>query len=81
MSQIEKLRSILIQMNIHPHIHSIKDTDNLFTSGVLDSLTLIQFVLAIEDQFQIRIGNEDISYEQFQSLQKISALLKTKYAA
>lgn len=81
MSDTDKLRGILVQMNIHPHIQSIKDNENLFTAGVLDSLTLIQFVLAIEDQFQIRIGNEDISYDQFQTFQKISELLKKKYAA
>ena len=76
----EKLRGILIQMNIHPHIKEIPETENLFTAGVLDSLTLIQFVLAIEDMFQIRINNEDISYDQFQSLQKIAELLKNKHS-
>jgi len=79
-SLIEKLRGILIQMNIHPHIAAVKDSDNLFTSGVLDSLTLIQFVLGIEDLFQIRIANEDISYDQFQTFQKIADLLKMKHS-
>jgi acyl carrier protein len=66
-------------MNIHPHIETLGEAENLFTAGVLDSLILIQFVLALEDHYQIRLANEDITYDQFQSFESISELLRTKY--
>lgn len=78
-NQIETLKEILTRMNVYPHVQRLTDDENLFTAGVMDSLILIQFVLAVEDEFKIRLKNEDVSYEQFQSLEKIASLLKTKY--
>lgn len=78
-SSTKTLRSLLTEMNIHPHIERLGETENLFTAGVLDSLILIQFVLALEDHYQIRFANEDITYDQFQSFESISNLLRTKY--
>jgi acyl carrier protein len=78
-NQIETLKEILTRMNVYPHVQRLTDDENLFTAGVMDSLILIQFVLAVEDEFKIRLKNEDVSYEQFQSLERIASLLKTKY--
>lgn len=66
-------------MNVYPGLDSLKDSDNLFTAGAMDSLILIQFVLGVEDEFKIRLANDEINYEQFQSFQKIAELLKSKY--
>ncbi len=74
-----KLRSILKQMNVVQSIDNLSDDANLFSAGALDSLTLVQFVLLIEDEFKIRIENTDIGYDQFQTFQKISALLRDKH--
>ncbi|MBK7889366.1 MAG: hypothetical protein IPJ84_00495 [Bdellovibrionales bacterium] len=74
-----KLRSILKQMNVVQSVDSLSDDANLFSAGALDSLTLVQFVLLIEDEFKIRIENTDIGYDQFQTFQKISALLRDKH--
>lgn len=78
-NKIETLKEILTRMNVYPHVQRLTNAENLFTAGVMDSLILIQFVLAVEDEFKIRLKNEDVSYEQFQSLEKIASLLKTKY--
>lgn len=77
---IERLRAILVKMNVYPDVENLKSAENLFSAGAVDSLILIQFVLAIEDEFKIRLSNEDINYDQFQSLEKIAALLAGKYS-
>lgn len=74
-----KLRTILKQMNVVQSLDHLKDDANLFSAGALDSLTLVQFVLLVEDEFKIRIDNTDIGYDQFQTFEKISALLRDKY--
>lgn len=63
-------------MNVFPGAESLKNDDNLFTTGALDSLVMIQFVLGIEDEFRIRLANEDINYEKFESFDKIAQLVK-----
>ena len=80
-SPIELLKRLLIRMNIFPDVKGLKDDENLFSVGALDSLTLIQFVLLIEDECQIRIDNTDITYEQFQNFSIIAERLNTKYLA
>jgi acyl carrier protein len=77
--QVEKLKSALKKMNVFPDVERIKPEEDLFSAGALDSLTLIQFVLVLEDSYKIRIENSDITYERFQSFNKIASLLKDKY--
>ena len=74
-----KLRELLTTMNIFPDVKSLTDDENLFFKGALDSLTLIQFVLLIEDEYKIRIENSDINYEQFKSFSLIAQKLREKY--
>lgn len=75
-TMVSKIRDILKQMNIFPDIESLKNNDNLFTAGALDSLVMIQFVLGIEDEFKIRLANEDINYEKFENFEKIAQLVQ-----
>lgn len=63
-------------MNVFPGADSLKSDDNLFATGALDSLVMIQFVLGIEDEFNLRLANEDINYEKFESFEKIAQLVK-----
>jgi methoxymalonate biosynthesis acyl carrier protein len=79
-STIKKLREILKRMNVYPGVDKLSEAENLFTAGALDSLVMIQFVLSIEDEFQVRLENDDINYDQFASFSSISTLLTSKYA-
>lgn len=73
-SKVEDLKKILISLNTYPKVNELTDEDNLFAKGALDSLILIQFVLAIEDHFKIRFPNEKITYENFTNFKSISQL-------
>jgi len=53
---------------------------NLFETGLLDSLSLIQFVLKIEEDFGIGFDYDDIKYDHFMTLSNLSELLSRKYA-
>lgn len=50
------------------------DTD-LFASGLLDSLTMMDLVVFIEVQFQRRIALDDMRPEQFQTIGAIAQLI------
>lgn len=74
-SKVEDLKKILVSLNTYPKVNELTEEDNLFAKGALDSLILIQYVLAIEDHFKIRFANEKITYENFTNFKTISQLL------
>lgn len=51
----------------------IDDEDNLFESGILDSVGMMRLILFLEKKFSLRVPPEDMNIENFMSLQKISA--------
>ena len=52
-----------------------KDTD-LIENGILESLTLVEIVIEIENRMGIKIGIDFINVENFSTLNSIIALVK-----
>lgn len=50
--------------------------DDLLSSGVLNSLGILKLVSFIEERFDIRVPDEDIVFENFQSIDCLSAYLE-----
>jgi acyl carrier protein len=56
----------------------IDPDDNLFTSGVVNSLFAMQLVLFVEKEFGIQVANEDLDIENFKSLNAIVGFIENK---
>jgi acyl carrier protein len=55
------------------------DSDtNLFKSGYFDSLNVVQFIVAIEKKFKIKISKNEIKYSSFETLSGVEDLIKEK---
>lgn len=54
------------------------DDESLFTSGLLDSFALADFVSGLEDEFGVRIPDSDLSARKFDSIQKVKEYLAAK---
>lgn len=52
--------------------------DNLFEKGVLDSMGIVGLITYIEEKLQVTIEPEDITEENFATLETIAALVKNK---
>ncbi len=77
---IRRVRKAFESMNVYPGAKSLKDDEDLFACGALDSLVMIQFVLALEDEFGERLANEAIAYENFSTLRAVAALMSGQAA-
>lgn len=51
---------------------------NLITSGIIDSLSLIQLVTHLEKQFGIEIDDRDVNPDNFQSILTIINYLNSR---
>jgi acyl carrier protein len=59
---------------------TISEDEDLLSSGVLDSLGILQLVAYIQDTFGIEVPDKDVVYENFHSIKSLDDYLK-QYAA
>jgi len=52
------------------------EDEDLLSSGILDSLGILQIVAFIENTFGIRIPDEDVVFDNFQSVNAMAAYLQ-----
>jgi acyl carrier protein len=60
------------------HVSHLADDDNLFESGIVNSLFAVQLMTFIERRFAIEIGPDDLDIENFKSLNAAAAFVATK---
>lgn len=53
---------------------------DLFESGALDSLRLIQFVMLLEEVYGFQFDYSDIQLESFKNLEAVQRLLRARYS-
>jgi methoxymalonate biosynthesis acyl carrier protein len=58
-----------------PHLD---DDDNLFESGIVNSLFAVQLMTFIEKTFAIEVGMDDLEIENFKSLNATTAFVVRK---
>ncbi len=56
----------------------LRDDTQLLESGILDSLSLLQLVVFLEERFGITVGDTDLLPEHFASVQTICAYLRAR---
>ena len=56
----------------------ISPDENLFASGVVNSLFAMQLVLFVEKEFGIQVANEDLDFENSKSLGSIAGFVSRK---
>ena len=50
----------------------------LFSAGIIDSVNLIELITYVEDHYQIRVPAEDVTLENWDSVEKILAYIVRK---
>lgn len=58
------------------NIYHITDQDNLIENGIIDSLGIMRLVSYIEGTFAVKVKDEDIIPEYFESIDTISTYIE-----
>ena len=56
----------------------LKEGDNLLANGIMDSLGVLKLVSFIEQEFDIRVPDEDVTVQNFRTLKDIAHYLENK---
>ena len=67
----ETLKTILTDVETN----TIKNDDNLFGLG-LDSLNIINLIIAIENKYNIKFEDEDLKLKNWESISKIKEIIE-----
>jgi len=59
-------------------IDSVADDADLFAAAALDSLGLVELLLGLEEEFDIRISADDLELERFRSIASIALFVADK---
>ena len=60
------------------NIPDLKDDDNLFESGIVNSLFAVQLMTFLEKSFSIEVTMDDLSMENFESVNSTSSFVERK---
>ena len=71
----EKIVAFLIEEIANEPLEEIDLDEDLLGSGIVDSLGMMRLVAFLEKEFQKKIGPEDMTVENFQTVQRITDYL------
>ena len=80
---INKLKDIVAdELDINLKIKDIDSNASLFEEGLgLDSVTLMEFISLIENNFSVQFLDEELDFEQFKNLTTLAEVINTKLLA
>lgn len=78
-AQVKKSIRDFIQSSIN--IDGLGNDENLFESGIVNSLFAVQLMTFIERTFAIEVGSDDLDIENFKSIDATAAFVEKKLAA
>lgn len=62
----------------HLRGHELRDDEDVFASGFVNSMFAMQLVQFVEQEFGIAVENEDLEIDNFRSVNAIAALVERK---
>lgn len=72
----EKIKNILAQVKESIDISDISDNADLMNDIGLDSLQMINFLLQLEDEFDIELDFDSLDYQHMRSLPKLTEFME-----
>ncbi len=78
METISKIRAYIIDNFLFGEAGDLKNEDSLLDEGIVDSTGILELVAFLEEQFEIRIEDEEMIPENLDSIDHISEFVKRK---
>ena len=73
---VDVVRTYVLQTFPLARRRNISDDDNLLSSGVIDSLGVLEIVTFLQEKFSLEIEDDDLTPENFSSVRTISQFIE-----
>jgi acyl carrier protein len=74
----DKVREFVLDAAQRKGMNNIMDDEMLTESGIIDSLSIFRLVSFLEDNFGVRISDDEIVNDNFQSVNAIESFVAEK---
>ena len=74
----DQIRAFVLEKFPQAKKKSLRDTDQLLESGIVDSLGILDLVAFLESGFQVHINDEELLPENFQTVEAIAQFVERK---
>lgn len=74
----EKIRTFIEQMSMDERGTALTDDTPLLDSGVIDSTGVLELVTFLESEFGVKVQDEEIVPENFETVGRIAAFVDSK---
>lgn len=73
---------VLIREFLAAHLHGVEveDDEDLFASGLVNSLFAVQLVMWVERTYGLQVSGEDLAFTNFRSVDAIAEFVERKKA-
>jgi len=76
--ELEKFLLTEVAIDFGPDKKSLSPDENLISSGIIDSMGILKLTVFMENNFGIKINNEEIVPENFQTLNALKEFIEKK---
>ena len=77
MNTREKVRQAVVAIAKEP---LSDDSASLFESGAIDSFGLLDLIQTLEQQFSVKVPDDELSPRRFENVDKITAYFESRHA-
>ena len=74
----EQIGLFICEEIIHQPERTLAPTEPLLSSGLLDSFSLVDISLFVEDHFDVRIDDTELNVDTFDTLEELASLIKNR---
>jgi acyl carrier protein len=74
----QKTRAFLM---VHFKDHDLRDDDDIFSLGFVNSLFAMQLVMFVEKEFGLKVHDDDLDIDNFRTLNAVLDLVNRKLSA
>lgn len=79
-SMIVSLEQYIAHKILKQPNRKIKPEEAILSSGLIDSFSLVDLALFVEDNFGVRIDDSELNAQTFDSLDQLAALIEARQA-
>lgn len=72
------IRQFILKQFPQARRRQLQEADPLLQNGIVDSLGVLEVVAFIEAQFKVKVDDEDLTPENFQSIVRMAAYVERK---